>query len=151
MTYGLDKAQISAARSSFASFDKDGDDLIGFDELERCLRTLQINPTAEEAEAMVEDAKQASNSSGLSFPTFLYIYARAQRHVNPIEELIKAFRILEPKGCPPGHLPVETVKDILRNTRQSYTEKQINDILDHSEIVNGYVQYESLARVLIVD
>ena len=149
MTFGLDETTINLARSAFNSFDKDNDGVVAFDELERCLRTLQLNPTAEEAAAMIEDAKEAGNSSGATFSTFLYIFAHARRNNNALNELINAFRVIRKKGSPEGRIPVETVKRILRETRQAFTEKQIDDIIEHSNVKNGFVDYKSLAHVIL--
>ena len=151
MTFGLDEEAINSARSSFTSFDKDNDGLIAFDELERCLRTLKLNPTAEEASAMIEDAKNAGNSAGVSFSTFLYIFAHARRNNDAENELANAFRILRKKGSPDGRIPIETVKRILRETRQAFTEQQIEDIIEHSNVKNGFVDYKSLAHVILAE
>ncbi|KAK8891149.1 Calmodulin-like protein 4 [Tritrichomonas musculus] len=149
MTFGLSEELINSARAAFNSFDKDSDGLIAFDDLERCLRTLKLNPTAEEASAMVEDAQEVSKASGVSFTSFLYIFAHARRNNDAVKELINAFRIIGKKGSPEGRIPVETVRRVLRETRQAYTEKQIEDIIDHSNVKNGFVDIQSLANVII--
>ena len=144
MSFGLEEETVLAARAAFTAFDRDHDGLIASSELEKPLRAMGFNPREYEANDMIEDVGDEVN-----FSAFLYIVARASRNNNPLRELTQGFRALDKSGC--GKLPAQTIRNVLAETRQAFTEKQINDILERVEVKNGLVDYHNLAKVILTD
>ncbi|OHT13824.1 Calmodulin [Tritrichomonas foetus] len=168
MCYGLTEQAISEVRQAFKSFDKDEDGYLQCCEVEKALRTLHLNPTSEEIEALLEEGCKAippapleterkneeeeelkQPQSGVPFNFFLYAYSRLLRNNDPVRELISGFRSLDKTHC--GKLTVADARRVLESTRQPFTERQINDIIEAADPKNGFVDYEVLARILITE
>ena len=135
--------QLEKLHNAFNAFDEDDDGKVECESLEKLIRSVGFNPSAEEVEDMAADLK----GRPFSFNAFLYIIFRHSRCVNVEEDLIRAFRVFDKTKC--GRLPVSTVRSILENTRQPFTKEQIEDILDHSHVKNDLVDYAVLVRAIL--
>ena len=135
--------QLEKLHNAFDAFDEDNDGKIQCDVFEKLIRSVGFNPSAEEVQDMIEDL----NGSPFTFNSFLYIVFRHSRCVDVEEDLVRAFRVFDKTKT--GRLPVETVRTILKNTRQPFNEDQINDILDHADVKNDLVDYANLVRAIL--
>ena len=135
--------QLERLHNAFDAFDDNNDGMIDPPILVKALRAVGFNPTPEEVEDMEEDV----GSKPISFSTFMYIVYHHSRYVDVEQELINAFRVFDKDKK--GRLPVATVKAILQNTRQPFTEAQIDDILEHATVRNGLVDYTNLVKVIL--
>ncbi|OHT15105.1 Calmodulin [Tritrichomonas foetus] len=135
--------QLEKLHNAFDAFDEDNDGKVECSCLEKLVRSVGFNPSADEVEDMISDLKDKP----FTFNAFLYIIFRHSRCVNVEEDLIRAFRVFDKSKC--GRLPVATVRSILENTRQPFTADQIDDILDHSHVKNDLVDYTVLVRAIL--
>lgn len=135
--------QLEKLHNAFDAFDEDNDGKIQCDVFEKLIRSVGFNPSAEEVHDMIEDL----NGSPFTFNSFLYIVFRHSRCVDVEEDLVRAFRVFDKTKT--GRLPVETIRTILKNTRQPFNEDQINDILDHADVKNDLVDYANLVRAIL--
>ena len=135
--------QLEKLHNAFDAFDEDCDGFIDAAMLVKALRAVGFNPTPEEVEDMQEDV----DGKPLNFSTFLYIVYHHSRYVDVEQELVNAFRVFDKEKK--GRLPVGTVRAILQNTRKPFTESQIDDILDHANVKNGFVDYADMVKVIL--
>lgn len=135
--------QLEKLHNAFDAFDEDNDGKVQCDVLEKLIRSVGFNPSAEEIEDMTDDL----NNAPFTFNAFLYIVFRHSRCVNVEEDLIRAFRVFDKTKC--GRLPIVTVKAILENTRQPFTKEQIDDIIEHCDAKNDLVDYRILVRSIL--
>ena len=135
--------QLEKLRNAFDAFDEDNDGKVQCNVLEKLIRSVGFNPSAEEIEDMTEDL----NNNPFTFNAFLYIVFRHSRCVNVEEDLIRAFRVFDKTKC--GRLPVAKVKSILQNTRQPFTDEQIKDIISHCDVKNELVDYRILVKSIL--
>jgi Ca2+-binding EF-hand superfamily protein len=127
----------------FEGFDEDKDGFIAFPVLEEALRSLGLNPTAEE----LEDMQLEVGRRPISFNVFLYIAFRHSRHVDVEDEVIKIFRLFD-RGRT-GRLPAQKVKEILRRYEKPFTPAQISDVLSQADVQDGLVDYENMVRAVL--
>lgn len=131
-------------KNAFDAFDEDRDELIKTDVLGKLLRAVGFNPMPEEVEDMIEDI----GASTLDFNSFMYILYRHAREVDPEGELVDAFKVFDKDGT--GKLKTDTIRKILRNLKQPFTEDQISELLGQAEVDgNDCVNYEDFVKVML--
>ena len=138
----MDKAQIEEIRVVFNSYDDDNDGLIQPEIIERVIRALGYNPTPAEMEDILLDVK----NQAISFNTFAYIIHCHSRYVHPEKDLIQSFSMFDKDRS--GFLPVTTVRNILKNINNSFTDEQIDEYLEKLSL-EGLVDYSKLAHLLL--
>lgn len=131
-------------KNAFDAFDENRDDLVSTDVLGKLLRAIGFNPMPEEVEDMIEDI----GASTFDFNSFMYIVYRHAREADPEGELIDAFRVFDKEGT--GKLKTDTVRKILRNLKQPFTEDQIRELLSQAEVgADDCVKYADFVKVML--
>ena len=90
----LSEEQISSIKESFSLFDKDGDGIIDINLLGVLVRSLNQYPTELEIEEMKREVDPESTSK-IDFPEFLSLMARKIKDIDPEEELLEAFKVID--------------------------------------------------------
>lgn len=134
--------EFQKIKDTFKAYDEDNDGKLKNEEFEPALRALSYNPSPEDIEDMLDDAK-----GELTFDAFLYLIVYYSRAINPKQELIDSFEVFDKEKS--GTLPIETIKKILQNVRRPFTDEQINEVMKNLTIQNGRVQYSELAEQLL--
>ena len=131
-------------KNAFDAFDENRDDLIETSDLGKLLRAVGFNPMPEEVEDMIEDVGQST----LDFNSFLYICSRHAREVDPEQELVDAFRVFDKEGT--GKIKTDTIRKILRNLRQPFSDDQISELLGQANIdKQDCVKYHEFVKVML--
>lgn len=130
-------------KNAFDAFDEDRDDYIASDVLGKLLRAVGFNPTPEEVEDMVQDVA----ADKLDFKSFLYIVSRHAREADPEAELIEAFKVFDKTAS--GKLPVDTIKNILRNLKTPFTEDQIRELIGQADVKDDQIEYAEFVKVML--
>ena len=131
-------------KNAFDAFDENRNSFIETADLGKLLRAVGFNPTPEEIEDMIEDA----GSTKLDFNSFLYIASRHAREVEPEQELVDAFRVFDKDGT--GKLKTDTIRKILRNLKQPFTEDQIAELLGQATIdKQDCIKYKDFVKVML--
>lgn len=127
-------------KNAFDAFDEDRDDKITCDVLGKLLRALGYNPYPEEVEDMIEDV---GGDGKIDFDSFMYLVTKHAREADPVRELVDAFRVFDKDGT--GKLPRDTLRKILKNLKQPFTDDQISELfskagkdsdIDYANFVN---------------
>ena len=133
-------------KNAFDAFDENRDELIETEDLGKLLRAVGFNPTPEEVEDMIEDA----GSSKIDFSSFLYIASRHSREVDTEQELVDAFKVFDKDGS--GKIKVDTIREILKNLKQPFTDDQVNELLGQAQKLidkNNCVKYTEFVKVML--
>ena len=131
---------------AFSAFINEDEDIktanLDVDKLEPALRYLGLNPSKEDIEDMKEDVQ-----GKIPFETFLFLVYYHQRAINVENDLIEAFSIKDYKNT--GTLPIDLIKQILRNLDTPFSEEQINSILQKTKKRNNQVDYTNLVENIL--
>ena len=135
-------------KNAFDAFDEDRDDLVETSEIGKLLRAVGFNPMPDEVSDMMEDI----NAPKFDFKTFMYIVYRHARECDPEQELVDAFKVFDKDGS--GKIEVKTIKTILKNLKQPFTDDQINELLAQAQsqkIIdkNNSVKYSEFVKVML--
>lgn len=136
--------QLTKYRQSFDEFDDDHDGFIETSMVERALRSIGLNPTADEMNDIMSDI---SNSNKLSLNGYLYIAHHVGCYANTEKQLIKAFTLFDRDGT--GKILKSVAIDILGKIRRPLTEGQLTQLFSNLKIDNGFVDIKQLARALL--
>lgn len=133
-------------KNAFDAFDEDRDDRVETSELGKLLRAVGFNPMPEEVQDMMEDI----NAPNFDFKTFLYIVYRHARECDPEQELVDAFKVFDKDGS--GKIKVDTIREILKNLKQPFTDDQVNELLGQAQKLidkNNCVKYAEFVKVML--
>lgn len=133
-------------KNAFDAFDEDRDDLVETSEIGKLLRAVGFNPMPEEVQDMMEDI----DAPKFDFKTFMYIVYRHARECDPEQELIDAFKVFDKDGS--GKINVNTIREILKNLKQPFTDDQINELLAQAQNIidkNNNVKYSEFVKVML--
>ena len=133
-------------KNAFDAFDEDRDDLVETSEIGKLLRAVGFNPMPEEVQDMMEDI----DAPKFDFKTFMYIVYRHARECDPDQELIDAFKVFDKDGS--GKINVNTIREILKNLKQPFTDDQINELLAQAQNIidkNNNVKYSEFVKVML--
>lgn len=133
-------------KNAFDAFDEDRDDLVETSEIGKLLRAVGFNPMPEEVQDMMEDI----NAPKFDFKTFMYIVYRHARECDPEKELVDAFKVFDKDGS--GKISVNTIREILKNLKQPFTDDQINELLAQAQNLidkNNCVKYSEFVKIML--
>jgi Ca2+-binding EF-hand superfamily protein len=114
-------------------------------DLKKLVRAVGFLPREDELEDMIEDL----GSSEFDFGAFMYILSRHARQADPEGELLDSFKIVDKAGT--GKLPVDKIREVLSNLRTPFTEEQIIDVIQQTEVDSqDQIDYAEFAKILLV-
>jgi Ca2+-binding EF-hand superfamily protein len=131
-------------KNAFDAFDDNRDDVVSVEVLGKLLRAVGFNPRPDEVEDMIEDI----GAPVFDFNSFLYIVSLHAREADPEAELVDAFRVFDKTGS--GLLKTDTVRQILRNLKEPFTDDQIDELLGRAEVdAEDSVKYEDFVTLML--
>mmetsp|Transcript_11367 Transcript_11367/g.13007 ORF Transcript_11367/g.13007 Transcript_11367/m.13007 type:complete len:151 (-) Transcript_11367:69-521(-) len=139
--------QIADFKEAFSLFDKDGDSRIKTSELGLLIRSLNQNPTEAEIQKYIKEI-DPDDTEMFSFPDFVALMSRIMTNLDPEEELIEAFRILDKNNH--GSIKPSALKHLLCNYSERFTEEEADDMVKRAIVdESGDILYEEYAKFLI--
>jgi Ca2+-binding EF-hand superfamily protein len=131
-------------KNAFDAFDNNRDDLVSVDVLGKLLRAVGFNPRSDEVEDMIEDI----GAPVFDFNSFLYIVSLHAREADPEAELVDAFRVFDKIGS--GRLTTDTIRHILRNLKEPFTDDQIDELLGQAAVdESDSINYEDFVELIL--
>jgi Ca2+-binding EF-hand superfamily protein len=131
-------------KNAFDAFDDNRDDLVSVEVLEKLLRAVGFTPRRDEVEDMIEDI----GAPVFDFNSFLYIVSLHARQADPEAELVDAFRVFDRTGS--GRLRTDTIRQILRNLKEPFTDDQIGELLGQADVDGAdSVKYEDFVKLML--
>ncbi|QSL64535.1 hypothetical protein MERGE_001836 [Pneumocystis wakefieldiae] len=136
----LTSTQVNEFKESFALLDKDGNGVIGKEDLEAMLVSLGQNPTSSDLSYML-----SLIPSPLNFAAYLTFFSTHLSEISPREEIIKAFQTFDEDNS--GKVNFYELKDALMTMGSRMSEHQVDNAL--KSFLNGdFVQYQDLIDAL---
>ncbi|CAD8143331.1 unnamed protein product [Paramecium pentaurelia] len=146
MDQQLTEDQIANYKEAFSLFDKDGDNKIKVDDLGLLIRSLNQNPTETEISEMKNDVDPDSTGM-VDFPEFLSLMARKHRDVDPEEELMDAFRILDKSNK--GTINANELRHMVKSMGERLTEEEANQLIKEANPDKDLeIRYEDFVKLI---
>ena len=143
----LSEEQISSIKEAFSLFDKDGDGIIDINLLGVLVRSLNQYPTEAEIDDMKREVDPESTSK-IDFPEFLSLMARKIKDIDPEEELLEAFKILDKNNN--GYINAQELAYNLTNSGERFTQEEANEMIKEGVDLSGSdkIDYEEFIKVI---
>ena len=143
----LSEEQISSIKEAFSLFDKDGDGIIDINLLGVLVRSLNQYPTESEIDDMKREVDPESTSK-IDFPEFLSLMARKIKDIDPEEELLEAFKILDKNNN--GYINAQELAYNLTNSGERFTQEEANEMIKEGVDLSGSdkIDYEEFIKVI---
>jgi len=145
----LSEIQIKAAKETFKSFDKKGDDKIKVGEIEAALKKLghTIKPDWLEK---IEDTIDAEGTGYIAFDDFITIVRKKMQSDDDEREMREMFRILDKEKR--GEVNTSELRWILKSLGDDLTEADIDDMIaDVDTDGSGWVDYSEFCKLMTSD
>jgi len=144
-----EQTYYDSCKELFDAIDKDGDGLIGVNELKNYLRVLGQKATKEEVIKMIEDA-DGGNKGCLEFEDFLKIVGNPREKNQSEEEniIIDAFEAFGGKPDKTGNVKLNAITDLIEKDFE--LEINIKKLLEANDYdKSGKVDYEEFKTLLM--
>jgi len=145
----LTDMQTAAAKVSFASFDKRGEEQIRVNDISGAMKKIGHNIHPDFLESM-EDEIDTEGTGFISFEEFTAIVTKKMQADEDERELKEIFRVLDKEKK--GEVNVSELRWILKNLGDDLTEDDIDDMIaDVDTDGSGWVDYEEFAKLMLGD
>ncbi|NWI37935.1 CALMS protein, partial [Picathartes gymnocephalus] len=146
MAERLSEEKIAEFKEAFSLFDRDGDGRVGTKELGTVMRSLGLNPSEAELQAMVGEL-DADGSGTVDFPEFLSLMARKAKDTDSEEEIREAFRVFDKDGN--GYISAAELRHVMTNLGEKLTDEEVDEMIKEADGNNdGQVNYEEFVRMM---
>jgi len=138
--------QVREYREAYKLFDRDGDDLVTWQELGNVMRSLGQNPTEDELKDMVKEADDNGNGY-VDFDEFLVTMAKKVKEADSGDEFREAFRIFDTQGD--GFISAEKLKHVATTLGETLTDDEINEMIREADKDdNGIVDFNEFVDMM---
>ncbi|KAF8024496.1 hypothetical protein BT93_F1618 [Corymbia citriodora subsp. variegata] len=143
----LTKQQIDEFQEAFCLLDKDGDGCITIKELATAIKSLDLNPTEEELQSMINEVD--TNGSGtIEFGEFLNLMARKIKETETEEELKEAFKVIDKDQD--GYISPNELKRVMIKLGEKLTEEELEEMMREADLDgDGQINYEEFIRMML--
>jgi Ca2+-binding EF-hand superfamily protein len=118
-----DQQMIKDLQSAFELFDKDGDGTITVDELEAVMRSLDLHPSREELQDMINEV-DVDGSGKIELPEFIQLMSSKGAPGNPDDEIYAAFRVFDKDGN--GSISADELRSVMENLGENLTKEDVS-------------------------
>merc|ERR1711977_495076 len=135
-------------KEAFDLFDTDGSGNIDIKELTIAMKALGCEPKAGEIEKMIGEVDD-DGSGEIGFPEFLQMMTHKILNKDPKDDMIKAFRLIEPEHETTGGITFKNIKRVAKETNQSLSEEELQEMFnDADKDEDGVLNEEEFLRVM---
>ncbi|KAF7728373.1 hypothetical protein EC973_006181 [Apophysomyces ossiformis] len=140
----LSTEQIAEYKDAFAIFDKDNNGFIDASELGGLMRQLNMNPTDNELQDMINEV-DANGNGTIDFEEFLTLVSRKEK--NDENELRESFRIFDSDSD--GLISKDELQQIMASLGEYVTSEEIDELIRTADTDgDGRISYEEYARMM---
>jgi len=141
----LSKEQIAHFKETFSLYDKDEVGMISTKHLGIVMRTLGLNPTEAELQALEGEVEHDADGNGLvDFKLFLVMMARKikESSANVQEDIVDAFRVFDKDAN--GFMSAAELRHVMMNLGdQKLTEEDVAEMIREADMDgDGQINYE---------
>ncbi|KAJ8322150.1 hypothetical protein KUTeg_000621 [Tegillarca granosa] len=128
-------------KKTFAKLDRNGDGRISVDELVKGARYLGINPTIDDAEAMIQEI-DANGNGVIDYSEFVTVMKKQLLLLTQEEKLMRdAFQKFDADKT--GFISVENLRKVLGNGRDPLSNEEIDELFKEADVDgDGRINYE---------
>ncbi|KAK2365185.1 calmodulin [Trifolium repens] len=143
----LREEQISEFLEDFSLIDKNGDGCITIEELGTAIRSLDVNPTLEELQIMMNDVDTNGNGT-IEFGEFLDFMARKMKEAQAEKELKEAFWVFDKDKD--GYISSNELRSVLRGIGEKVTEEELDQMIKMADLNgDGLIDYQEFIRMML--
>ncbi|XP_077988101.1 neo-calmodulin-like [Glandiceps talaboti] len=143
----LSEAQLAEFRESFSLFDKNKDDTIDKNELGMVIRSLGLNPTGAELDAMIAEIDLNANGT-IEFNEFCNLMAKTLLdHPNADEEMMEAFRRFDRNND--GYVDAKEIEFVMQKIGDKMTKEEAQEMVNEADVDgDGRINYEEFVAIM---
>jgi centrin-1 len=146
--FALTEEQKQEIREAFDLFDTDGSGSIDAKELKVAMRALGFEPKKEEIKKMIADI-DTDGSGTIDFNEFLEMMTAKMSERDPMEEIIKAFRLFDDDET--GKISFKNLKRVAKELGENMTDEELQEMIDEADRDgDGEVSEEEFIRIMKV-
>jgi len=146
MAEKLTEEQISEFKEVFTMFQKDGDGTILSSDLGDAMRALYQHPTEAQLSEVVQEVENGHGGK-VDFPEFIEILVKNMSETDAEEELLEAFKILDPEGF--GYVNSAEMRNVLTTLGEKLSDDDLDDMIKEGDSNDdGRIDFEMLARIM---
>ncbi|XP_057440723.1 calmodulin-like protein 11 isoform X1 [Lotus japonicus] len=139
--------QIGEFLEAFCLFDKDGDGCITMEELGTAIRALDLHPTVEELQIMMNEVDTDGNGT-IEFEEFLNLMARKMKESEAEQELMEAFRVFDKDQD--GYISPSEMRSVLRTVGEKVTDEELGQMIKVADLDgDGLLDYQDFVRMML--
>merc|ERR1719284_808737 len=144
----LDEEQKKEIKEAFDLFDVDGSGSIDIKELTVAMKALGCEPKPGEIEKMIAEVDDDGGGE-IGFDEFLKMMTHKILNKDPKDDMIKAFKLIEPEWEQTGGITFKNLKRVAKETNQSLGEEELQEMFDDADKDgDGVVNEEEFLRVM---
>ena len=144
--FALTEEQKQEIREAFDLFDTDGSGSIDAKELKVAMRALGFEPKKEEIKKMIADI-DTDGSGTIDFNEFLEMMTAKMSERDPMEEIIKAFRLFDDDET--GKISFKNLKRVAKELGENMTDEELQEMIDEADRDgDGEVNEEEFFRIM---
>ena len=142
----LTEEQKQEIREAFDLFDTDGSGTIDAKELKVAMRALGFEPKKEEIKKMIADI-DTDGSGTIDFNEFLEMMTAKMSERDPMEEIIKAFRLFDDDET--GKISFKNLKRVAKELGENMTDEELQEMINKADLDgDGEVNEEEFMRIM---
>merc|ERR1711964_874667 len=142
----LTEEQKSEIKEAFDLFDTDGSGTIDAKELKVAMRALGFEPKKEEIKKMIADV-DTDGSGTIDFNEFLGMMTAKMSERDPMEEIIKAFRLFDDDET--GKISFKNLKRVAKELGENMTDEELQEMIDEADRDgDGEINEEEFLRIM---
>lgn len=144
-SYEFSVAQVAEFRKVFDSFDRNGDESIGVDELGSVLRALGYSPSESDIEKVLSRF-DADASGDLSFEEYLALMAVWVEEDET--QILEAFKVFDKSGD--GFVTIAELKRALTRFGEKFSDDEAEEFFDLIDANrDGIINYEEFVKYML--
>ena len=144
----FDEDTLEDMRECYSIFDRVGDMKVEAERLIDVMRSLGLNPLAEDVNKVIEDS--GLKHKRVDFETFCGIHqqfvALETAHKPSLEEMVEALSAFDKTQT--GMIPIGEFRHLLTNLGDKMTDEQVEEIYKEHE-ADGSVPYNQVVKVVL--
>merc|ERR1712139_425660 len=129
----LDEKEKQEIKEAFDLFDTDGSGNIDVKELTIAMKALGCEPKAGEIEKMIADVDDDA-SGEIGFPEFLQMMTHKILNKDPKDDMVKAYRLIEPDVDTTGGITFKSLKRVAKETNQSLSDAEVEEMFNAADL-----------------